>query len=70
MLVKARDVQATTDIQVSEPEDWEENEAISERSDSSSSEEEEEETNHIACKTFIPLPTRPVVDICLTDIPC
>lgn len=68
LLVKARDVQATTDIQVSEPEDWEENEAISECSDSSSSEEEEEETNHIACKNFSKLPTRPIVDICLTDI--
>ncbi|CAO3662765.1 unnamed protein product [Umbelopsis vinacea] len=59
LLVKARDVQATTDIQVSEPEDWEENEAISERSDSSSSEEEEEEeTNHIASFNIRSIPKR------------
>ncbi|KAH8555052.1 hypothetical protein BGW37DRAFT_482272 [Umbelopsis sp. PMI_123] len=41
LLVKVREVQAKTDIQATEPEDWEDYENISEQSDSSSSEEEE-----------------------------
>lgn len=41
MLVKVHEAQATTDIQATEPEDWEDIENISDRSDSSSSEEDE-----------------------------
>ncbi|CAO3660726.1 unnamed protein product [Umbelopsis ramanniana] len=41
LLVKVRDAQATTDIQATEPEDWEDTENISDHGDSSSSEEDE-----------------------------
>jgi hypothetical protein len=41
LLVKVRDAQATTDIQATEPEGWEDIENISDHSDSSSSEEDE-----------------------------
>jgi hypothetical protein len=41
LLVKVRDAEATTDIQATEPEGWEDDENISDHSDSSSSEEDE-----------------------------